>query len=250
MFDPISPTYPRRPTRAQLARSLGTLFATYLCTPYFPRLGAFAFSPCPGVRGFPTLRLLCPIRLLSRSSGFRMGLPTPTLHSPSHSLRSLPCSLVGLKQDAVGGVLSMASSALCGSPVVAQGKTGLPVSPSAKRDGDFALAFLPAVHGWFSLTGRHHKQGMSGCLFPVRLGTLRVDSPWHLLAKHCFLDTCFLLTAPFRSMLLTWSSGQPRLTPRAHGVPVSPKVLPHSYFALSRRTVSINKVSSTRYEDG
>jgi len=34
----------------------------------------------------------------------------------------------------------MASSALCGSPVVAQGRTGLPVPPSAKRDGDFALA--------------------------------------------------------------------------------------------------------------
>ena len=217
MFHPISPTCPRRTAREQLARSRGTLFATYLCTLYFLRLGAFAISPHPGVRGFPTLRLLCPIRLLSRSSGFRMGLPTPTLHSPSHSLRSLPCSLVGLKQDAVGGVLSVASSALCSSPVVTQGKTGVPVSPRAKRDGYFALAFLPAVHGWFSLTGRHSKQGMSGCLFPVRLGTLRVDSPWHLLAKHCFLETCFLLTAPFRSMLLTLSSGRPRLTPTAHG---------------------------------
>src|SRR4030095_14423024 len=35
--------------------------------PLFPssqRLGAFAFSPHPGVHGFPVLRLLCPIRLL------------------------------------------------------------------------------------------------------------------------------------------------------------------------------------------
>jgi hypothetical protein len=246
VLHPISPTCPREHLVHSLRVRWVLCSPSTLCTPYSQRLGAFAVSPHPGVRGFPTLRLLCPIRLLSRSSGFRMGLPTPTLHSPSHSLRSLPCSLVGLKQDAVGGVLSMASSALCGSPVVAQGKTGLPVSPSAKRDGYFALAFLPAVHGWFSLTGRHHKQGMSGCLFPVRLGTLRVDSPWHLLAKHCFLDTCFLLTAPFRSMLLTWSSGRQRLTPRAHGVPVYPKVLPHSYFALSRRTISINNVSSTR----
>ena len=79
-----------------------------------------------------------------------MGLPTPTLHSPYHPLRSLPCSLVGLKQDAVGGVLSMASSALCGSPVVTQGRTGLPGSPRAKRDDDFALAFLPAVPGLVS----------------------------------------------------------------------------------------------------
>ena len=29
--------------------------------PSFQRLGAFAFSPHPGVRGFPTLRLLCPL---------------------------------------------------------------------------------------------------------------------------------------------------------------------------------------------
>ena len=233
-------------SREQLARSLGTLFAIYLCTLYSQRLGAFASSPHPDVRGFPTLRLLCPIRLLSRASGFRMGLPTPTVHSPYHPLRSLPCSLVGLKQDAVGGVWSMASSALCGSPVVPPGRTGVPVSPSTKRDGDFVLAFLPAGMCGRSLTGRHHKQGMSGCLFPVRLGTLRVDSPWHLSAKHCFLETCFLLTAPFRSMLLTLSSGRQRLTPRAHGVPVYPRVLPHSSCALSRRTLSIINVSSTR----
>ena len=25
------------------------------------------------------------------------------------------------------------------------------------------------------------------------------ESPWHSLAKHCILDTCFLLTAPFRA---------------------------------------------------
>ena len=82
--------------------------------------------------------------------GVSYGSPPPTLHSPYHPLRSLPCSLVGLKQDAVGGVLSMASSALCGSPVVTQGRTGLPGSPRAKRDDDFALAFLPAVPGLVS----------------------------------------------------------------------------------------------------
>src|SRR6266566_1392317 len=49
MFDPISPTYPHRTAREQLARSLGTLFATYLCTPYSPRLGAFAISSHPSV---------------------------------------------------------------------------------------------------------------------------------------------------------------------------------------------------------
>ena len=129
VLDPISPTG----TREHLVHSLRVRWVlcspSTLCTPYSQRLEAFAFSPYPGVRGFPTLRLLCPIRLLSRASGFRMGLPTPTVHSPSHSLRSLPCSLVGLTQDAVGGVWSMASSALCGSPGVTQGRTGVPVSP-------------------------------------------------------------------------------------------------------------------------
>jgi hypothetical protein len=47
-----------------------------LCTSYFQRLGAFAVSPHPGVRGFPTLRLLCPIRLFVRALACRWGLPS------------------------------------------------------------------------------------------------------------------------------------------------------------------------------
>src|SRR5215510_3169081 len=43
------------------------------------------------------------------------------------------------------------------------------------------------------------------------------DSPCHLSAKRRVLDTCLLLTAPFRSMLLTWRGGPPCLTPRAYG---------------------------------
>ena len=117
--------------------------------------------------------------------------------------------------------------------------------PQGRARWLLCLGFPPSGC-WFSLTGRHSKHGMSGCLFPVRLGTLRVDSPWHLSAQHCFLDTCFLLTAPFRSMLLTWSSGRQRLTPTARGIPVYPKVLPHSYFTLSRRTISKNNVLSIR----
>jgi hypothetical protein len=64
------------------------------------------------------------------------------------------------------------------------------------------------------------------------------DSPWHRSAKRRVLDTCLLLTSPFRSMLLTWRGGPPCFTPRAHGVPVYSKVLRHSYSALSRRTVN------------
>src|SRR5712691_5563331 len=42
------------------------------------------------------------------------------------------------------------------------------------------------------------------------------DSPCHLSAKHRVLETCLLLTAPFRSMLLTLRSGPQCLAPRAH----------------------------------
>jgi hypothetical protein len=38
--------------------------------PSFQRLGAFAVSSHPGVRGFPTLGLLCPIRLFLWPRGF------------------------------------------------------------------------------------------------------------------------------------------------------------------------------------
>ena len=99
MFDPISPTYPHRTAREQLARSLGTLFATYLCTPYFPRLGAFALSPRPGVRGFPTLRLLCPFRLLMWHWRFRWALACllPTLLRIHHEVSRVQC--VGLRRN-------------------------------------------------------------------------------------------------------------------------------------------------------
>src|SRR5713101_4820668 len=46
------------------------------------------------------------------------------------------------------------------------------------------------------------------------------ESPWHSLAKHCLLDTCFLLTVPFRGMLLTPQGGPRCLAPTAHQIPV------------------------------
>ena len=62
------------------------------------------------------------------------------------------------------------------------------------------------------------------------------DSPCHLSAKHRVLETCLLLTAPFRSMLLTLRSGPQCFAPKAHRVPVYPEVFRHSYRKLSRRT--------------
>src|SRR5216684_8716504 len=46
------------------------------------------------------------------------------------------------------------------------------------------------------------------------------ESPWLSLAKHCILDTCFLLTVPFRGMLLTPQGGPRCLAPTAHQIPV------------------------------
>jgi hypothetical protein len=39
----------------------------------FRKLGAFTFSPHPGVLSFPECRLLCPIRLSPQASGFALG---------------------------------------------------------------------------------------------------------------------------------------------------------------------------------
>lgn len=110
--------------RAQLARSLGTVFAAYLCTPYFPRLGAFAISPRPGVPSFPGLRLLCPIRLPAGPWSLRWGLPyllSTLLDIPGRLSR---VRYGGLKRNTVGGVLLTAPSALCGFLMVTQGKSG------------------------------------------------------------------------------------------------------------------------------
>ena len=153
MFDPISPTYPRSPTREQLAHSLGTLFATYLCTPYFLRLGAFALSPRPGVRGFPTLRLLCPIRLPAGPWSLRWGLPylLSTLLSIPYRLSRVRHG--GLRRNAVGGVLLTAPSALCGFLVVTRGRSGLPVLLLAMHSSCIAT-IRTATHRLWSLVPR------------------------------------------------------------------------------------------------
>src|SRR5262249_31995254 len=55
---------------------------------------------------------------------------------------------------------------------------------------------------------------------PRRAMHASCESPWHSLAKHCILDTCFLLTVPFRGMLLTPLGGPRCLAPTAHQIPV------------------------------
>jgi hypothetical protein len=60
----------------QLHRAFPVLSARMRWGPLLPsshRLGAFAIRPHPGVRGFPTFRLLRPIRHLSGTSALRLG---------------------------------------------------------------------------------------------------------------------------------------------------------------------------------
>ena len=130
--------------------------------PSFQRLGAFAFSPHPGVPSFPGLRLLCPIRLLLRALAFRWGLPyllPAHLHLPQEVSR---VHYGGLKQDGLGGALSTVPSTLCGSPDGAWGR------------GRFTHALFHWAYGVtrcrayfcktysFGWSGWHHRQGMPG----------------------------------------------------------------------------------------
>src|SRR5262245_55333687 len=100
--------------------------------PLFPssqRLGAFAFSPHPGVHGFPVLRLLRPIRHFLRHWGF---VGVSLTYSPLPFASGQEASRVyneGLKRNTVGGVLLNAPSPLWGSPIFLQGSIRLIWSP-------------------------------------------------------------------------------------------------------------------------
>jgi hypothetical protein len=92
--------------------------------PALPRLGAFAVGTTPRVDGVTVLRLLCPIRLSLRALAFRWGLPCllPTRLDIPQGVSRVQHG--GLKRNDVGGVLLAAPSALCGSPVGIQGRSG------------------------------------------------------------------------------------------------------------------------------
>ena len=53
-----------------------------------------------------------------------LGSRLPTLHPPLHPIQTLPCSRHRTQTDALGGVFLDAPSALCGSPMLTQGKAG------------------------------------------------------------------------------------------------------------------------------
>jgi hypothetical protein len=167
----------------------------------FRKLGAFTFSPHPGVLSFPECRLLCPIHLSPQASGFALGSRCP----PSTSLRILAkvsrVHHVGLRRGAVGGALLTAPSALCGSPVPAWDKQ-VPPCALLRRE-------LSAPHRVLLAPCDFRLDWLTSQLRYVRVPFSRramrtsSDSPWHFLAKHHVLETYFLFMMSFSNRLFT-----------------------------------------------
>ena len=174
--------------------------------PSFQRLGAFAFSPHPGVHGSPVLRLLRPIRHFLRHWGF---VGVSLTYSPLPFASGQEASRVhneGLKQNAVGGVLLNAPSPLWGSPIFLQGRIRLTWSPM--RSHPMQEAWVPALHKTHGRLDRLTSQARSvRGHFSRRAMHASGDSPWHSSAKHHILEACFFRMTPFRSMLRTLQDG-------------------------------------------
>ena len=103
-------------------------FAGYLCTVAPPSPS----GPLPCARLSRTQTTM-PYLTAWRASEFRLGLPSPTLHPPSHPFQALPCSTCRTQAECLRWRVLVAPSTLCGSPVLARGTSGLPV---------LSLAFL------------------------------------------------------------------------------------------------------------
>ena len=146
--------------------------ADYLCIRSFRKLRAFAlgcsFSPLyPRVDGFPVLGLLRPFRHFLRSLTFRRAfapllLPI-SLGIPEEASR---VQQIGLQRDVVGGVFLYAPSALCGSPVLTQGRSGLPVlsqdyAPRVSCDPYFRSATLRFPLYWLTYEARYVRGSVS-----------------------------------------------------------------------------------------
>jgi hypothetical protein len=111
--------------------------------PSFQRLGAFAFSPHPGVPSFPGLRLLCPIRLFLKTSGFRWALASLRSTTLSILQQVSRVRLVGLKRNDVGGVLLDAPSALCGSSMITRRGQEVDLHHLGSTNGEYCFRSTP-----------------------------------------------------------------------------------------------------------
>jgi hypothetical protein len=130
--------------------------------PSFQRLGAFALSPHPSVRGFPTRRLLCPCRLFLRALAFRWGLPylLPARLPIPQEVSRVPYG--GLKQDGLGGALSTVPSTLCGSPDVAWSKDRFIHALFHRAYGGTRCRAYCCTMDSFGWSGWHLRQGLPG----------------------------------------------------------------------------------------
>jgi hypothetical protein len=160
-------------------------------------------SPCGRRYRPPTTT---PHRPLLSGIGISSGVSPFLLSTSLNILRGASrVRCVRLKQNDVGGVFLAVPSALCGSPVGIQGRSGWPVWPAQcnallwplllRRSNNFGRDWLASqtrnARGSFSRRTMH----ASG------------DSPCHSSAKHHLLGACLPRMAPFRSMLLTLESG-------------------------------------------
>jgi len=150
-------------------------FVDYLCTVAPPSpLGP---SPSVLVLVYPAFLgsdYYAPFDCLQGLGAFGAGLPCllPTLLAIPVRLSRVQRG--GLQQDAVGGVLLAAPSALCGSPVPAQGKqVRLCLLPHGRRN--IHVSDLTSQTWVSGLTGWHPRQGMPGCPFPEGRCTLLVN---------------------------------------------------------------------------
>jgi hypothetical protein len=111
-------------SRGQLTRSLGTLFADYSWYSVLAQARGLRHgddSPC---RRLSRPQTTTPPPPLPEALGFRWGLPS-LLPTPLGILQEASRVRPGrLRQNDGGGVLLAAPSALCGSPVCRQGRTG------------------------------------------------------------------------------------------------------------------------------
>ena len=130
MFDSISPAYTRKKlswTAYAFAGYFVRRLPLYSVLPKARGLRHGAYSPCVRLSRTPTTTphppLLEGIGISSRVSPFLLSTSLAILQEASR----VRCGR--LKRNDVGGVFLAAPSALCGSPVNIQGKTGLPVLP-------------------------------------------------------------------------------------------------------------------------
>src|SRR5712691_8091413 len=146
---------PQEFTRVRLARSLSTFVPVFLKARGLRHWASWTpLCPCARLSRAPTTTPLPPLPLwLCGSRGhwsFREALAPsllPTdLRIPGEASR---VQHGGLKQDVLGGVFLVAPSALCGSPVLARGRSGLSVLPSAMQCHFIASVHTPTDTLWF-----------------------------------------------------------------------------------------------------